>query len=50
LKDFVSLFILEVAMGSVMKREVAEDPLRVRNLEQLGYELFGPVLSVEIAA
>jgi len=43
-------FILEVAMGFVMKREVVEDPLRMCNLEQLGYELFGPVLSIEIAA
>jgi hypothetical protein len=46
LQYLIRLLIAKISMHPVMERYILEDPLRVHNLKNFGYELFGPVLSI----
>jgi hypothetical protein len=46
LQYLVHLLIAKISVHPVVERYILEDSLRVRNLKNLGYELFGPVLSI----
>jgi hypothetical protein len=46
LNYLLGLLVAKISMRFIVERDIPKNPLRVRNLEELGDELFGPVLLV----